>query len=175
MEKFIHSHGEHHHQGNDPHSHAYSLGLLNVVGDAVHNFIDGLVIGATYMINIPLGIAATISIALHELPQEIADFGILLYSGFSKKRALFYNFLSAVTAVVGTIIGLVLSSKLTNFNNFILPFTAGVFIYIGASNLVPELHRNCTFTQTILHAFAIIVGFGLIALITIHGPGHVHG
>lgn len=176
LEKFIHSNHEHHsHHHGKKHSHGYCLGILNVFGDAVHNFIDGLVIGSMYMISIPLGISATISIAFHELPQEIADFGILLYSGFSKKKAMFYNFLSAVTAVVGTIIGILLTNKLTNFNEFILPFTAGIFLYIGASNLVPELHKNCSFKESLFHVFAILMGFSIIALVTILGPGHVHG
>ncbi len=173
LEKFIHSrHGNQHDEC--AHSHGYSLGLVNIIGDGIHNFIDGLLIGSAYLISIPLGIGATVSIALHELPQEIADFGILLYSGFSKKRALFYNFLSAITAIAGTIVGLILSTKLTNFNHFILPFTAGVFLYIGASNLLPELHRKCNLKEGYLHFFAILFGFSLIALIAIYGPGHVH-
>ncbi len=173
LEKFVHSRYEEC-KDKECHDNKHNLGLINIAGDGIHNFIDGLVIGSTYMISIPLGMAATVSIALHELPQEIADFGILLYAGFSRKKALFFNLLSAVTAMVGTVIGLLLSSKLTNFNSFILPFTAGVFLYIGASNLVPELHRRCSFAESIVDVAAIIVGFTIIALITIYGPGHVH-
>jgi|TARA_B100000315_G_C14542859_1_gene571793 zinc and cadmium transporter len=172
LEKFIHA--RHNHKDEGAHSHGYCLAPLNLIGDGVHNFVDGLVIGASYMISIPLGIASTISIALHELPQEIADFGLLLYSGYSKKKAIFYNFISALTAVVGTINGLILSSYLGNFNSFILPFTVGVFLYIGASNLVPELHRHCDLKDSISHIFAIVFGLGIIALITIYGPGHTH-
>ncbi len=176
LENFIHSHCN-----NEEHKKKLScdskkpLGLLNIVGDAIHNFVDGLVIGATYMVSIPLGIGASISIALHELPQEIADFGILIYAGYSKKKALLYNFLSATTAIIGTVIGLFLSSKLTNFNSFILPFIAGVFIYIAASNLIPELHKHSDIKVSILNVFSIVFGFALIALITIFGPGHIHG
>lgn len=175
IEKFVHSHHtnkcEHDHKG---HSHAYNLAPVNLIGDGIHNFIDGLVIAGSYAVNVTLGITATISIIFHEIPQEIADFGVLLYSGMSKKKALLFNFVSALSALVGAVVGIILIDSNQGFLNFVIPFAAGNFIYIAASNLVPQLHRHCKFTDTILHIFAIILGIAIIALLTIYGPAHGH-
>lgn len=175
LEKFVHhQHAKKCEEGHCGHGHAYNLAPINLIGDGVHNFIDGLVIAGSYAISTTLGIAATISIIFHEIPQEIADFGVLLYSGMSKKKALIFNFLSAITAVAGTIVGILLIGRLHNFNDFIIPFAAGNFIYIGASNLVPQLHRHCKLKDTILHILAILMGIAIIALVTIYGPAHGH-
>ena len=112
---------------------------------------DGMVIAGAYAVNFMLGITATISIIFHEIPQEIADFGVLLYSGLSKKKALFFNLLSALSAIVGLIIGLLLVNKIEGFTHFVIPFAAGNFLYIAASNLLPELHRHCKLKDTLLH------------------------
>ncbi|MFW5886475.1 MAG: ZIP family metal transporter [Bacteroidota bacterium] len=175
IEKFVH----HHHNkkcedGHCGHSHAYNLAPVNLIGDGIHNFIDGLVIAGSYAVNTTLGITATISIIFHEIPQEIADLGILLYSGLSKKKAFVFNMISATTAILGTILGIFLAGSLNNFTGFIIPFAAGNFIYIAASNLVPQLHRKCDFKETIMHIFAILLGISLIALITLYGPAHGH-
>jgi len=140
----------------------------------VHNFIDGLVIAGAYAVNITLGITATISIIFHEIPQEIADFGVLLFSGMSKKKALMFNFISAATAILGAIVGFFLIGRIHGFTEFMIPFAAGNFIYIAASNLVPQLHRQCKIWETFLHIFAIVLGICIIAIITIYGPAHAH-
>ncbi|PJE60376.1 ZIP family metal transporter, partial [Candidatus Roizmanbacteria bacterium CG10_big_fil_rev_8_21_14_0_10_36_26] len=116
----------------------HTFGYINLFGDAVHNFIDGLVIAATFLIDIKLGIITSFAIALHEIPQEVGDFGVLLYSGFSRQKALFANFLVALTAVFGGIFGYFLSFQIENIISYLLPFTAGGFIYISASDLMPE-------------------------------------
>ncbi len=178
LERLIHWHHnkcEHNPDGHgEGHSHAYHLAPLNLIGDGMHNFLDGMVIAGAYLINIPLGIATTITVMFHELPQEIADFGVLLYSGMSKKKAILFNFLSAITAIVGAIVAIALSSKLHGFNEFIIPFAAGNFIYIAASNLVPELHRHCKIKDTLLHLTAIIIGIGIMILVANIGGGHTH-
>jgi len=156
------------------HGHAYHLAPLNLIGDGIHNFLDGLVIAGSYMVSIPLGIAATLSIIFHEVPQEIADFGVLLYSGWSKMKALVFNFLSATTAILGAIVGLILAGKVQGFSNFVIPFAAGNFIYIAASNLVPELHRHCKFKDVFIHLFFIIVGIAIMVLVVVFGPAHTH-
>jgi zinc and cadmium transporter len=145
-----------------------------LIGDAIHNLVDGMVIAGSYIVSIPLGIAATISVIFHEVPQEIADFGILLYSGMSRLKALFYNFLSAATAILGAVIGLILAGKTAGFTHFIIPFAAGNFIYIAGSNLVPELHKHCKLKDTILHIIAIICGIAVMVAVTLFGPGHTH-
>jgi len=165
LEKFIHfHHNKKCADGHCGHTHAYHLAPLNLIGDGIHNFLDGLVIAGSYLVSVPLGIAATISIIFHEVPQEIADFGVLLYSGMSKMKALLFN-LSAATAILGAIVGLVFGSG--GFTHFIIPFAAGSFIYIAASNLVPELHRHCKFVDIILHLVAIIVGIFVMFLVTL--------
>jgi len=163
IEKFIHFHHsnkcEHVDHG---HSHAYSIAPVNLIGDGVHNFIDGLIIAGAYVVSIPVGIAATISVIFHEVPQEIADFGVLLYSGLNKKKALIFNFLSAATAIMGSIVGLTLASMIEGFTMFMIPFAAGNFLYIASSNLLPQLHRHCGVKDTIYHILAIILGVVLV-------------
>ncbi|MBD3319050.1 ZIP family metal transporter [Candidatus Woesearchaeota archaeon] len=174
LEKFIHSQHKEMHVAHHGHGHAYHVAPMNVIGDAVHNFLDGLVIAGSYAVSIPLGLAATVSIIFHEIPQEIADFGVLLYSGWSKKKALFFNFLSAITAVFGAIVGMVLVGQMQGFTSFIIPFAAGNFIYIAASNLVPQLHHDCSLKDSILHVCGIVVGIAVIVVITLYGPAHGH-
>lgn len=121
---------------------ASHLGQLVLISDGLHNFIDGIIIGASYLVSIEVGIATTLAVILHEIPQEIGDFGILLYAGYKKRTALFYNFLSAITAVAGALLVLLMGSLPPAFIQSVLPFAAGSFIYIAGSDLVPELHRN---------------------------------
>ena len=176
IEKFVHHHHskkcEHHDHG---HSHAYTLAPMNIIGEIIHNFIDGLVIAGAFAANLTLGISATISILLHELPQEIADMGVLLYSGMSKRKALLYNFFSAITALFGTIVGILLIDSIESFNSLIIPFATGNFLYIAASNLVPQLHRDCKLSDTFIHIFAIVFGISIIVLLILYGPAHGHG
>lgn len=174
LEKFVHFHHGKKCEGGDCYGHRYSIAPVNLIGDGIHNFIDGLVIAGSYMVNVALGVTATISVIFHEIPQEIADFGVLLYSGMSKKWALIFNFLSALTAVAGAVVGIVLAGKLHGFSEFIIPFAAGNFIYIAASNLVPQLHRERKLWDTLLHVCAIVLGIGIVALIITFGPWHGH-
>ena len=174
VEKFVHFHHSNKcEEAGHGHSHAYHLAPVNILGDAVHNFIDGLVIVGAYSVDFTLGVAATISVIFHEIPQEIADFGVLLYSGLSKKKAMLFNFISALTAILGVLIAL-LFTNVDGFSELILPFAAGNFIYIAASNLVPQLHRHCKLKDTIMHLFAMALGIGLIYVVTVYGIGHVH-
>lgn len=115
---------------------------LNLLGDAVHNFIDGVIIGTGFRIGPYIGIPATVSIIMHEIPQEIGDFGVLVYGGFGKFKALFYNFLSALTSVLGTILGFYLSSHIQAFSFFLLPFAGGGFLYIAICDLIPEIYKQ---------------------------------
>lgn len=171
LEKFIHHHHHHTHKEHtdEPHGHAYHLAPLNLIGDGVHNFLDGLVIAGAYAVSLPTGIAATIGVIVHELPQEFADFGILLYAGLSRIKALLFNFFSALAALLGAIVGLVISSS-SEFAALLVALAAGNFIYIAASNLVPELHRKCSIFETILHVMMIILGIGIMLAIAIFIP-----
>jgi zinc and cadmium transporter len=168
IEKLVHSrHSCKKKHSSLGHGHAYHLAPINIIGDAVHNFLDGLVIAGSYIANIPLGIAATISVIFHELPQEMADIGILLYSGVSKKKAVMFNLLSAFAAIIGAIFGLILAGKTNTFSNFIIPFAAGNFIYIAGSNLIPELHQYCKLKDTLMHLVAILLGIAIMIGISV--------
>jgi zinc and cadmium transporter len=140
----------------------HSFSQMNLIGDGVHNFIDGLVIAASFAAGKEIGIATTTAVLVHEIPQEIGDFGVLVYGGFSKAKALFTNFLYALTAIVGAIVGTFLVSTVGQMNAFLLPFAAGGFIYIGASDLIPELHKEPKLNKSIL-AFAFFL-VGIIAM-----------
>lgn len=168
MERIIHWHHCHVHHDDKAHllhikEHAPKhIAPLSLIGDGLHNFVDGLVIAGSYLISIPTGVATTIAVVVHEVPQEIADFGLLLYAGLTKKKALLFNFLSALTAVIGAIAGLLLSSYSEWFAYFILPFAAGGFIYIAGANLIPELHKNCDVKDSIVHLLAMLLGIGIM-------------
>lgn len=176
MERFIH--WRHcHHTVHDEHPH--HLAIMNLVGDGVHNFLDGVIVAASYLASVPAGIATTVAVVLHEVPQEIGDFGVLIYSGISRWKALAYNFLSALLAVIGAIIGLIIGTKSEAFVSIILPFAAGGFIYIAASDLIPELHKECKCDDTtcstqnrflkdsLWYFLAMLVGIGLMYGLTL--------
>ncbi len=138
--------------------------LLNLIGDGLHNLLDGIIIMVSFLQHIGLGIIVTIAVFVHELPQEIGDFGILLYGGLSKKKALLSNFASAMVAMLGGLIALGLSDTIATFNIFFLGFSAGGFIYIGAVELMPELLKEKNLKRSILQA---IIFFGGIATVFI--------
>jgi zinc and cadmium transporter len=119
--------------------HPHSFAYVNLVGDGVHNMIDGLIVGGAYLSSVGLGVTTTIAIILHEIPQEIGDFGVLLYAGFKPRRALLFNLASALMAVVGAVVALALHGWVRGLTGFLLPFAAGNFLYIAGSDLVPEL------------------------------------
>lgn len=145
------------------------VGYLNLFADATHNLIDGMLIGAAYTVSISVGLATTIAIILHEIPQELGDFGVLVHAGFSKRRALMFNFLSGLLAVVGAIVALLASQYVVSFSEFMLPFTAGGFIYIAGSDLLPELQKERKPRNSALQFMALILGVGLMYLLTLIG------
>ncbi len=153
LEKFLY--WRHCHKGVcDIHTFTY----INLIGDGIHNFTDGLIIAASFMADIQLGIITTFAVIAHEIPQELGDFGVLVYGGFTKIRALFYNFLSALTAILGAAAGYSLCSYIENFAVFLLPITAGGFIYISGSDLIPELHREADVKRSVLSFAFFMIG-----------------
>jgi len=162
LEKFLHWH----HHGEDRNEfHAHPVGKLVLFSDGVHNAIDGMLIGASFIVSIPVGIATTLAIILHEIPQEIGDFMVLLHAGYSKKRALWLNFLSAIIAFIGLIIVFILGELVENFIIWILPITAGGFIYIAVADLIPELHKTKEIKHSLLQILSIIIGVLIMALL----------
>ena len=138
-----------------------------LLGDSVHNFIDGAVIGASYVVSIPLGVATTLAVVLHELPHEIGDFGVLVYGGVAPRRALLLNFLTALTAIAGTVASLVISPHVTGYAVAVVPLTAGGFIYIAASDLIPELQEETRVSRSVLQLLLIVCGVGIMALLVL--------
>jgi len=163
LEKYLY--WRHCHKGEQCEVHTHTVAYLNLLGDGIHNFIDGVVIGTSFYTNIKLGIISTLMIILHEIPQELGDFGILLYGGLSKFRALFYNFLSALTAILGTIVGFFISESVYNIIVYLLPIAAGGFIYIAASDLVPEIQKQKEIKLANLSLFCFIFGVILMYIL----------
>ncbi len=155
IEKFIHWH--HCHNGNN-NKHIHPFAIVNLYGDSLHNFIDGLIIGAGYLIGIDVGIATTIAVILHEIPQEIGDFAILLHGGFTKSKALFYNFITAITAIAGLAVSLLSGFYIGNITAFLVPFSAGSLIYIAGSDLIPELHKEVTAKKSAIQFALFLLG-----------------
>ncbi len=171
MEKVVHSHsnGENEHKNNK----VKSFGYLSLYADSLHNFTDGILIGAAWMINTEVGMATTIAVILHEIPQEIGDFGVLLKAGFSKGKALLYNFITASTALLGTLITLLVGEKVTHFSEFIIPIAAGGFIYLATSSLFPEILKETNKKNFWIHLIFLLLGLGLMYYFSLHG-GHEH-
>lgn len=159
LEKIVH--WRHcHEEPCDQHPHPFSYIIL--IGDSVHNFIDGMVIAASFLVSIPLGIATAVAVFFHEIPQEVGDFASLIYGGFTRKKALFLNFMTALTAMAGASLVLIFSFNVENFNQFLIPFAAGGFIYIAGSDLIPELHKHNQFKKGIGQAIAFLFGIGIM-------------
>ena len=157
VEKFLF--WRHCHKGKcDIHTFSY----MNLIGDAVHNFIDGLIIAVSFVVSVPLGLTTTIAIAAHEIPQEIGDFGVLIYGGIKKRRALALNFIVALTVVIGGVVGYFASSSIEEVAIFLLPFAAGGFIYIAATDLIPEIRSVVEVKKSLMTLGIFIIGILLM-------------
>lgn len=136
--------------------------FMILYGDGVHNFIDGLAIGASFLVSIPVGIATSIAIILHEIPHEIGDFAALIHGGLNRKKAIYYNFISALTAIIGTVVALILNQRVVGTNRFLIPFAAANLIYIAGTNLIPELHKEPNVKKGIIQIFTFIFGIAIM-------------
>jgi zinc and cadmium transporter len=159
-----------HHHDNDHHIKPSTI-LINV-GDGVHNFIDGVVIAAAFITDPALGFITTLAIAAHEIPHELADFSVMLHGGVSKIRALLYNFLSALTALLGAVLGYFFLETVEGSLAFFLSFTAGMFIYIACSDLIPDLHQEFKQNKNWNQALPFLIGILLIYLVITFIEGH---
>lgn len=142
--------------------HPHPIGIMNLIGDAMHNFLDGIIIVGSFMVNIPLGIATTIAVIAHEIPQEIADFGVLIHAGYSRKKALLANFLISLTAFLGALFAITMQNHIENFSNIIIPITAGSFIYIATADLIPELKKDRDILKSFGQLLGILIGIGIM-------------
>jgi len=155
IEKFLHWH---HHEDDTEINHIHPVGRLLLFTDGFHNLIDGIIIGVSFLVSVPIGIATTIAVVLHEIPQEIGDFAVLIHSGYNKKRALWLNFLSALMAVFGVIIALIFGSVAEAFTLWVLPIAAGGFIYIAVADLIPELQKTKKLKYSIWQILTLLLG-----------------
>jgi len=149
--------------------HPHPVVTMNLIGDGVHNFIDGMLIAASYSVSLGLGLTTTLAVILHEIPQEIGDFGVLINGGLSSRRALLYNFFSALAALGGAVAALILGPLVKNFPVYLLPVTAGGFIYIAGSDLIPELQHCEDLKETVIQFLAIVLGIGIMAALLLVG------
>lgn len=163
LEKIIHWH--HCHSPDESKEHKHPVTYISLIGDATHNFIDGIIIAASYLISLPTGIATTIAVLLHEIPHELGNFSILIHGGFSRSRALIFNFMTATAAILGALLTLWFSTIAQNVQTILLPIAAGTFIYIAGSDLVPELHKHSDkISHSLLQLLAFLAGILIMAL-----------
>jgi len=160
IEKIIH--WRHCHKG---HCEIHTFAHMNLIGDSIHNFLDGLIMAAGFVASPSLGIASTIAIFLHEVPQEIGDFGVLVYGGMKKKTALMLNFLTALTAILGGFVGFYLLSFTQAFSAYLIAFAAGGFIYIAASDLIPEIRKEIGIKKFALNFCVMMIGIFLMYIL----------
>ncbi len=145
--------------------HPHPVAFMNLIGDAVHNFIDGLIIGGSYLLSVAVGIASTLAVIIHDIPLDIGDYGVLIHGGFTKQKALFFNFLTAAMAIIGAIVALVAGSLVEHTGTFLVPFAAGMFIYIAGSDLIPELHREVDVKKSFMQLVCFLLGIGVMLLL----------
>ena len=163
LERFIH--WFHHHEKSHEHDKEVKSTLpLIIIGDTIHNFIDGVVIAATFMISVPLGAVTAWAVFAHELPQEIGDFGLMLHKGLSRPRIILVNIISAAAAFVGAITTYLLGNVLESYIPIFLALTAGFFIYIAASDLIPEIHYEKNKKFAVIKALLLLSGVVLIGV-----------
>lgn len=167
LEKFLYWH--HHHTGKEE---VHSFTYLNLIGDGIHNFLDGAVIAISFLNSTSLGIVTTIAIIAHEIPQEIGDFAVLIYGGFSKTKALVYNFLTALTAFVGALLAFFYSNSIQNSSTYLTAFAVGGFVYIASADLIPEIQKEKDAKKSVLQLMMLVLGIGLIWVVGILFEGH---
>ena len=161
VEKIIHWRHVHYPEQAEVEAFAY----MNLLGDAVHNLLDGVVIAAAYAVDIRVGVATTIAILFHEIPQEMGDFGVLIHGGVSRKRALFFNFVTALTALVGAVVTILLINLVDQVIVFLIPFSAGTFIYIAGSDLIPQLHKEKAVRNSLLQLLFFSLGIAIMVFL----------
>ncbi|MFN2484141.1 MAG: ZIP family metal transporter [Candidatus Limnocylindria bacterium] len=163
LEKILHWH--HAHVPSEDPRVLHPVAATNLVGDALHNFIDGGIVAGAFLLSPGLGVATALAVALHEIPQELGDFGILIHAGLGTRRALALNLLSALAAVLGAGVTLVVASATAGFERVLLPITAGGFIYIASTDLFPELHKEPEALRSVLQLAGVLGGVAIMALL----------
>jgi len=167
LEKFLIWRHCHHHQLMEDHKRATTANMV-LAGDAVHNFIDGVIIGSSFMVSPKFGVSITLAIILHEIPQELGDFGVLVHGGYSVGNALLANFLISLTAIAGAVVTYFFLGIAPQMQSYIIPIVAGGFLYIALADLIPQLHEFTTASQTYRQIALLLGGFSLMFLTLLH-------
>ena len=177
IERFVGWHHQHHKEDIDPkgfkdhhHEHGKPFVYLVLTADFIHNFVDGVLIAVSFLINIPLGIASTIAVALHEIPQEIGDFAILIHAGLKPKKALLYNFFAAMSAVLGGVLAFFLASSIENLTVYLLGIAGGGFLYLAMTDLLPEINHEKKWKNTLAQFVAMVLGLLIIYSLSVLMP-----
>ncbi|HYZ93776.1 MAG TPA: ZIP family metal transporter [Actinomycetota bacterium] len=163
LEKVLHWHHAHYPREE----HVHPVAVTNLVGDAMHNFVDGSIVAASFLASTKLGIATSVAVALHEIPQELGDFAIFVRAGLKPRRALVLNLFSALAAVVGAVVTLVVASSISGVERILVPITAGAFVYIASTDLLPELHKEPELGRSLVQLFGVLAGVGVMALMLV--------
>jgi zinc and cadmium transporter len=158
LEKVLHWHHSHLPQEEVLHP----VAVTNLIGDALHNFVDGAIIAGAFLVSPSIGIATAIAVVLHEIPQEVGDFAILVHAGLPPRRALLLNLLTALTAFVGAVLALALASGVERAEGMIVALTAGGFLYIASSDLIPELHKEPEAGKSALQLMSLLAGVAVM-------------
>ncbi len=162
IEKFIHWRHCHNSECSEHNEIQSHLWKMNLIWDFFHNFIDWIIIAWAFIIDVKVWIATTIAIILHEIPQEIWDFWVLLHAWYTKKKALLLNFASGLASVIWVLLTFAISSKVDNLTTFLVPFAAWSFIYIAWTDLIPELHKHNTTKKSIFQFIAILIWIAIM-------------
>lgn len=157
LEKYLHWHHSHEDEVEN-----HPIGYMNLVGDAIHNFSDGIIIATAFSIDVRLGFITGVAILVHELPQELGDFGVLIHSGFDKNKALIANFIVSLTAMLGGLLGYFALGFFESLQIYILPIAAGSFLYISASDLIPELKKESNIGKSLKSFLLFVIGLVLM-------------
>lgn len=163
VEKYLHWH----HHGEDAESHVHPVGRLILFSDAIHNLLDGIIIAASFMVSVPVGLATTMAVILHEIPQEVGDFAVLVHAGYTRRRALLLNFLSGLCAVFGALLFFLFASLSGLVEGVFLPVIAGGFIYIAIADIIPELQKTKDPRHSFFQLIALILGVAAMLLLTL--------
>jgi zinc and cadmium transporter len=170
LEKLVIFHHCHSYPNCKHEERKHALPYLNLIGDGVHNFVDGMVIAAAYFTDPSLGVITTIAIIAHEMPQEIGDFGVLLYCGMNKINALAFNFLTALTSMVGALFVIILNIGHESIISLLVPLAAGHFIYIAAADIIPELQKSTDKKRAVFELIIMVAG-----ILFLHTMGIIFG
>jgi zinc and cadmium transporter len=174
LEKIALLRHDHHHEGDGhPHHHGHDAenagrsGWMILVGDGIHNFVDGILIAAAFMADYQVGVFTAIAIIAHEIPQEIGDFIVLLNAGFSKTRALLYNLICGLAAVLGGVLAYFFLEKAHAAMPYLLVIASSSFIYIAVSDLIPQMHRRPHWVESLRQTILIACGVGFVILLSL--------